>query len=78
MPGQHNVLNAIAAIAVARELGIDDDASARRSPSFGGVKRRFTAYRRAGTASRSSTTTAIIRWRSPRCCAAARATPRAR
>ena len=42
MPGRHNALNATAAIAVAHELGIDDERSARRSPSFGGVRRRFT------------------------------------
>ena len=42
MPGRHNALNATAAIAVAHELGISDDAIAKALASFGGVKRRFT------------------------------------
>jgi UDP-N-acetylmuramate--alanine ligase len=40
--GQHNVLNALAAIAVARELGAAEDAIRKGLASFGGVKRRFT------------------------------------
>jgi UDP-N-acetylmuramate--alanine ligase len=42
MPGSHNALNATAAIAVASELGISDEAIKRSLASFGGVKRRFT------------------------------------
>lgn len=42
MPGQHNVSNATAAIAVAHELGISADDIRRGLGSFGGVKRRFT------------------------------------
>ena len=42
MPGRHNALNATAAIAVARELGIDDSVIRRGLAAFGGVKRRFT------------------------------------
>jgi UDP-N-acetylmuramate--alanine ligase len=42
MPGEHNVSNAIAAIAVARELGVSDDDIRTSLKSFGGVKRRFT------------------------------------
>jgi UDP-N-acetylmuramate--alanine ligase len=42
MPGRHNALNATAAIAVARELGIGDDRIRRALAGFGGVKRRFT------------------------------------
>src|SRR6266699_3847934 len=42
MPGRHNALNATAAIAVARELGIDDAVIRRGLAAFGGVKRRFT------------------------------------
>src|SRR5262249_1205765 len=42
MPGQHNALNATAAIAVAHELGMSDDAIRRALGNFGGVKRRFT------------------------------------
>src|SRR5437868_4113949 len=42
MPGRHNVLNALAAIAVALELGLSDDAIASGFEKFEGVKRRFT------------------------------------
>ena len=42
MPGRHNALNATAAIAVAHELGIADDAIRKALAGFGGVKRRFT------------------------------------
>jgi UDP-N-acetylmuramate--alanine ligase len=42
MPGEHNVSNATAAIAVARAIGIDAEAVRRGLASFGGVKRRFT------------------------------------
>ena len=42
MTGRHNVLNALAAIAVARELGVGKDAIHKGLAGFGGVKRRFT------------------------------------
>jgi UDP-N-acetylmuramate--alanine ligase len=42
MPGRHNALNATAAIAVARELGIADEAIRKALAGFGGVRRRFT------------------------------------
>jgi UDP-N-acetylmuramate--alanine ligase len=42
MPGEHNVTNAVAAIVVARELGVSPDAIRKALKSFGGVKRRFT------------------------------------
>ncbi|MET4386472.1 UDP-N-acetylmuramate--alanine ligase [Bradyrhizobium sp. F1.4.3] len=42
MPGRHNASNATAAIAVARELGVSDDAIRKALAGFGGVKRRFT------------------------------------
>jgi len=42
MPGQHNVSNATAAIAVAHELGLNVDAIRSGLAAFGGVKRRFT------------------------------------
>jgi UDP-N-acetylmuramate--alanine ligase len=42
MPGEHNVLNALAAIGVARELGIGFDDIRRGLAAFDGVKRRFT------------------------------------
>ncbi len=40
-PGTHNVLNALAAIAVARELGIDDESIRRALTGFSGIQRRF-------------------------------------
>jgi UDP-N-acetylmuramate--alanine ligase len=42
MPGWHNVSNALAAIAVARELGVSDEAIREGLAGFVGVKRRFT------------------------------------
>lgn len=42
LPGRHNVLNALAAIAVATELGVEDNAIARALESFNGVGRRFS------------------------------------
>src|SRR6478609_5820032 len=42
MPGRHNALNATAAIAVAHELAISDEAIRKAIGDFGGVKRRFT------------------------------------
>jgi UDP-N-acetylmuramate--alanine ligase len=42
MSGRHNVQNALAAVAVAIELGIDDATIAKGFAGFGGVKRRFT------------------------------------
>ena len=42
MAGWHNVSNALAAIAVARELDVADEAIRAGLASFGGVKRRFT------------------------------------
>lgn len=42
MPGRHNVQNALAAVAVAVELGISDAAIKAGFARFGGVKRRFT------------------------------------
>ncbi|WP_410795931.1 UDP-N-acetylmuramate--L-alanine ligase [Parvularcula sp. LCG005] len=42
MPGDHNVLNALAATIIARELGVSDDAIRRGFANFNGVKRRFT------------------------------------
>ncbi len=42
MPGRHNVLNSLATIAVAAELGIDSKKILNGFASFKGVKRRFT------------------------------------
>jgi len=50
MPGRHNVQNALAAIGVAAELGIDDEVIARGFEKFGGVKRRFTKVGEIGGA----------------------------
>ncbi len=42
MLGKHNVLNALASIAVALEMGITDDVARTALSAFAGVKRRFT------------------------------------
>ncbi len=42
MPGDHNVSNALSAVAVARHLGINAHDIKRGFASFGGVNRRFT------------------------------------
>ncbi|MFV8818256.1 UDP-N-acetylmuramate--L-alanine ligase [Haliea sp. E17] len=42
MPGQHNVLNATAAVAVACDEGLEDAAIQRGLANFAGVGRRFT------------------------------------
>ncbi|HEX7248961.1 MAG TPA: UDP-N-acetylmuramate--L-alanine ligase [Burkholderiales bacterium] len=44
LPGRHNVLNALAAIAVAGELGVPDAAILRALAEFRGVGRRFQRY----------------------------------
>ena len=67
MTGDHNVSNALAAIAVARHLGVAADGD---QGGAGGLRRGEPAVhqgRASGTASPSSTTTATIRWRSRRC-----------
>ncbi len=48
MFGKHNLLNALAALAVARELGMEPAAILKGLASFGGVKRRFTKTGEAG------------------------------
>ena len=47
-PGMHNVQNACAAIAIARELGVADDATRKALGGFTGVGRRFTRYGEIG------------------------------
>ncbi|WP_068092579.1 UDP-N-acetylmuramate--L-alanine ligase [Novosphingobium rosa] len=42
MPGRHNVQNALAAVAVAVEMGVADELIRGGFAKFGGVKRRFT------------------------------------
>ena len=44
LPGSHNVLNALAAIAVASEVGVPDATIARALDEFKGVGRRFQRY----------------------------------
>ena len=48
MYGAHNMLNALAAIAVALEMGIDEAVIVRSLSEFGGVKRRFTLTGKVG------------------------------
>ena len=50
IPGRHNVQNALAAVAVALELGISDEAIVAGFERFEGVKRRFTKVGDAGGA----------------------------
>ncbi|MEO9682790.1 MAG: UDP-N-acetylmuramate--L-alanine ligase [Tateyamaria sp.] len=42
MPGDHNVSNALSAVAVARHLGMKGDEIRKALANFGGVNRRFT------------------------------------
>ncbi|MES2355785.1 MAG: UDP-N-acetylmuramate--L-alanine ligase [Pseudomonadota bacterium] len=44
LPGHHNVLNTLAAIAVARDAGAEDEAIVKALQTFGGVGRRFQRY----------------------------------
>ena len=44
LPGVHNVCNALAAIAIGREVGVADAAIARALAEFRGVGRRFQRY----------------------------------
>lgn len=57
MPGRHNVQNALAAIAVAIEMGCDDDVIREGFEAFGGVRRRFT---KVGEVKREGGTATII------------------
>ena len=50
MAGRHNVLNALAAIAVAHELGVDDVAIGRALKNFQGIARRFQVHGSIATA----------------------------
>ncbi len=50
LPGEHNVRNALAAIAVAVELNVPDDAVLRALAQFKGVGRRFQRYGEVRTA----------------------------
>jgi UDP-N-acetylmuramate--alanine ligase len=44
LPGLHNVRNALAAVSIAVELGVPDDAVQRALKKFEGVGRRFQSY----------------------------------
>jgi UDP-N-acetylmuramate--alanine ligase len=44
LPGRHNVLNALAAIGIAVEIGVDDGAVLQALAEFKGVGRRFQRY----------------------------------
>ncbi|MCE6951651.1 UDP-N-acetylmuramate--L-alanine ligase [Cereibacter sphaeroides] len=48
MPGDHNVSNALAAVAVARHLGMKKDEIREALAGFGGVNRRFTKVGEVG------------------------------
>jgi UDP-N-acetylmuramate--alanine ligase len=48
MPGDHNVSNALAAVAVARHLGLKSSEIRDALASFGGVNRRFTKVGEVG------------------------------
>ena len=50
MPGKHNVQNALAAIAVALEMGCEEDTIRTGFAQFGGVRRRFTRVGEVGGA----------------------------
>ena len=41
LPGRHNVENAVAAVAAAKQVGVDDESIRKALTSFKGVKRRF-------------------------------------
>jgi len=44
LPGKHNVLNALASIAVARELKVDDAAVKKALSDFAGISRRMQSH----------------------------------
>ena len=48
LPGRHNVLNALAAFAVAHELGVPAPAICRALAQFDGIGRRFQVYGEVG------------------------------
>ena len=78
MPGHHNALNATAAIAVAHELGIPDDADPQGARRLRRREAALHPHRRLERRRRSSTTTATTRSRSPPCCGPRASRPRAR
>jgi len=59
LPGRHNVLNALAAIAVAAELELPDEAVVKGLAEFTGVGRRFQTYGELPTSAGDGTFTLI-------------------
>ena len=59
-PGMHNVQNACAVIAIARELGIDDAATQRAMEQFRGVNRRFTRLGKVRLPKKNTDTTVEV------------------
>ncbi|MDX1434894.1 MAG: UDP-N-acetylmuramate--L-alanine ligase, partial [Gammaproteobacteria bacterium] len=55
LPGRHNVLNALAAIAVAQDLGVADEAICRGLEGFQGIARRLQHFGRLETPAGSVT-----------------------
>src|SRR5258708_27650547 len=60
MPGAHNVLNALAVIAVADELGVPLDVTREAIAGFHGVQRRFTVLGNPVLSRRGKTAEAMI------------------
>ncbi|MDH5393765.1 MAG: UDP-N-acetylmuramate--L-alanine ligase [Gammaproteobacteria bacterium] len=50
LPGEHNVLNALAAISIANQLGVDDEVIQRALTEFQGIGRRMQQYGEIQTA----------------------------
>jgi UDP-N-acetylmuramate--alanine ligase len=59
LPGVHNVQNALAAIAVGMEVGVDDAAIVRALAGFRGVGRRFQRWGEVPVAGRAGTFTLV-------------------
>ncbi len=55
LPGRHNVLNALAAISVALELGVDEESIGRALAGFAGIGRRFVVEQVTDAAGRHLT-----------------------
>ena len=55
LPGEHNVQNALASIAVARELGVELEAARRALASFQGIARRCQIHQDVGIGARRVT-----------------------
>ncbi|NHO65081.1 UDP-N-acetylmuramate--L-alanine ligase [Aestuariicella hydrocarbonica] len=60
MPGRHNVLNALACVAVATDEGMDDKAIQQGLENFQGVGRRFQVYGEYQVGTEASDATAML------------------